>query len=241
MNQIPRPDLFLVGPGTLIISLEDIVGGRIMLSAPKFERSTVVAPSAAMGPKGEDAASMGAAAAAKQSAPEVSPDTGAARKRLHGPGGAVSDDEDRADSEDEGGNEATARRSDAKAMDEPWGVVGSRATSSTTASVGASIVASSNDGDVSVGEQVEVQGRHWPGINKEGGVGTVKAVHDDGTIDVKLVLSGESTIPRHCPNAHPSRAGPIICRRHTCSRYSRLVLHPCLARPLEAPRTSASN
>jgi hypothetical protein len=57
-----------------------------------------------------------------------------------------------------------------------------------------------------VGEEVVVQDRHWPGINKEGGVAFVKAVHEDGTLDVKLILSG-STYKRLEPMyATPNKA-----------------------------------
>ena len=42
-----------------------------------------------------------------------------------------------------------------------------------------------------VGDTVEVAPRTWPGINKEGGVGRITAVHpEDGTYDVKYVLVG---------------------------------------------------
>lgn len=48
-----------------------------------------------------------------------------------------------------------------------------------------------------VGALVEVAPRTWPGINKEGGTGRVTARHDDGTYDVKFVVTGghEARIP----------------------------------------------
>ena len=42
----------------------------------------------------------------------------------------------------------------------------------------------------SVGDQVEVESRTWPGINKPGGHGRVMKLNDDGTINVKYVLGG---------------------------------------------------
>ena len=35
-----------------------------------------------------------------------------------------------------------------------------------------------------------MKGRHGPGINKEGGVAWVMQVHEDGSLDVKLVIPG---------------------------------------------------
>jgi hypothetical protein len=43
---------------------------------------------------------------------------------------------------------------------------------------------------VSVADQVEVESRTWPGINKPGGHGRVVKVNDDGTVNVKYVLGG---------------------------------------------------
>ena len=47
-----------------------------------------------------------------------------------------------------------------------------------------------------VGETVFVKARTWPGINKEGGVGTIKAIdNSSGTADVVYIIGRRTTEP----------------------------------------------